>query len=130
VPEPAPDDRPLVCVDLDGVLNTFDAWVAPEYFHPPRPGAREFLKRLHDNGFRVCIFTCRWWEWTARWLEENGMAEYVESVTDKKPPAIAYVDDRAICFTGDFSATYQQILCFRPFWESAERERAADGGAA
>lgn len=115
---PEPDHtRPLVCVDLDGVLNMFDAWVAPEYFHPPRPGAREFLRRLNESGFRVCIFTCRWWEWVQRWLEQNAMAEFVESVTDKKPPAAAYVDDRAVCFTGDYNETYDRIMQFRPFWE-------------
>ena len=115
---PEPDhNRPLVCVDLDGVLNMFDAWVAPEYFHPPRPGAREFLRRLNESGFRVCIFTCRWWEWVQRWLEQNAMAEFVESVTDKKPPAAAYVDDRAVCFTGDYNETYDRIMQFRPFWE-------------
>ncbi len=117
-----PDEsKPLVCVDLDGVLNTFDEWRAPEYFHPPREGAREFLHRLNDAGFRVCIFTCRWHEWVERWLERHGMAQYVESVTDKKPPAHAYVDDRAICFRGDFEGTLQAITAFRPFWTEAAR---------
>jgi len=113
------DTRPLVCVDLDGVLNTFDAWVAPEFFHPPRPGAREFLQRLHESGYRICVFTCRWWEWVQSWLEQNGMAEFVESVTDKKPPADVYVDDRAVCFTGDYGDTFERILRFRPFWDRA-----------
>ena len=122
------DSRPLVCVDLDGVLNTFDAWVAPEFFHPPRPGAREFLQKLHESGYRICVFTCRWWEWAQRWLEQNGMAEFVESVTDRKPPAVAYVDDRAICFTGDFRDTHERILRFRPFWENAAAECARPEG--
>jgi hypothetical protein len=52
-------------------------------------------------------------------LEQNGMAEFVESVTDKKPPADVYVDDRAVCFTGDYARTFEQILRFRPFWEAA-----------
>ena len=113
------DSRPLVCVDLDGVLNLFDAWRAPEYFHPPRPGAREFLRKLNDAGFRVCIFTVRWCEWVERWLEENGLKAYVDSVTDKKPPAQVYLDDRAVCFRGDFEEAFEQIVRFRPFWEQA-----------
>lgn len=113
------DGRPVVCVDLDGVLNTFDAWRGSEHFHPPRPGAREFLIRLNEEGYRVVIFTCRWWEWVERWLEENGLRKYVDTVTDKKPPAHAYVDDRAVCFRGDYNATLEEIRGFRPFWEES-----------
>ena len=32
------EEKPIVCVDLDGVLNDYDGWRAPEYFHPPRAG--------------------------------------------------------------------------------------------
>ena len=41
------DDRPIVCVDLDGVLNDYDGWKGADYFHPPRPGAREFSQQLN-----------------------------------------------------------------------------------
>ena len=111
--------RPVVCVDLDGVLNTFDVWRSPEYFHPPRPGAREFLSRLNEAGYRVVIFTVRWREWVERWLEDNGLRQYVDEVTDKKRPAQVYLDDRAVCFRGDFEEAYRQIVNFRPFWEAA-----------
>jgi hypothetical protein len=100
----AQDDegRPTVCVDLDGVLNTFDEWRAPEYFHPPRPGAREFLAQLDEAGFRIVIFTVRWHEWVADWLRAHDLARHVALVTDCKPPAHVYLDDRAVCFRGDF----------------------------
>ena len=111
--------KPVVCVDLDGVLNLFDTWRSPEYFHPPRPGAKEFLIRLNEAGFSVCIFTCRWHEWAAKWLEDNGLAQYVDRVTDQKIPAEVYLDDRAVCFQGDFNQAYQQIVNFRPFWEAS-----------
>jgi phosphoserine phosphatase len=115
--EPLMDSRPAVCVDLDGVLNTFDEWRGPEFFHPPREGAREFLSALHGSGFRVVILTVRWHEWVRAWLEQHGLSEFVDEVTDRKPPAHAYVDDRAVCFRGDFSETLRHILEFRPFWE-------------
>ncbi len=113
------NDAPVVCVDLDGVLNTFDQWQGSEYFHPARPGAAEFLGRLNDAGFRVVIFTVRYHAWVEKWLQENGLAQLVSSVTDRKPPAHAYVDDRAICFRGDFEETFQEIVSFRPFWEAS-----------
>jgi hypothetical protein len=111
------DTRPTVCVDLDGVLNTFDEWRGPEFFHAPREGAREFLASLHAAGYRVVVFTVRWHEWTSKWLQQHGLSAFVDEVTDRKPPAHAYVDDRAICFRGDFPETLQQVICFRPFWE-------------
>ncbi|HZT39725.1 MAG TPA: haloacid dehalogenase-like hydrolase [Bryobacteraceae bacterium] len=110
------DTPRTVCVDLDGVLNAFDQWRGPEFFHPPREGAREFLAALKGQDFKVVVLTCRWHEWVAKWLREHGLAEFVDEITDRKPPAHVYVDDRAICFRGDFDQTLQAIQNFRPFW--------------
>jgi hypothetical protein len=115
--------RPTVCVDLDGVLNTYNEWRGPEFFHPPRPGATEFLQALKEAGYRVVVLTVRWHEWVRTWLDKHGMGEFVDEVTDRKPPAVAYVDDRAVCFRGDFDQTLNAVLQFRPFWEQAEAER-------
>jgi len=30
-------DRPLVCVDLNGVLDASTAWNSPDHWDPPRP---------------------------------------------------------------------------------------------
>ena len=38
-------------------------------------------------------------------------------VTDKKPPAFAYIDDRAICFEGDFLRTLDKLGEFKAHWE-------------
>ena len=117
MPQADDDQRPVICVDLDGVLNTFDAWRSPEYFHPLRPGAGDFLRRLKEDGYRVVIFTVRWFEWVEKWLEQNGVRQYVDQVTDRKCPAEVYLDDRAVCFRGDFEEAYRQIVTFKPFWE-------------
>ena len=116
MPLDASDNRPVVCVDLDGVLNLFDEYRGPEYFHPPRAGAREFLLALRNSGYRVVVFTVRWHEWVRAWLQQHGLADCVDDVTDRKPPAHAYLDDRAVCFDGDFGAALQRIREFRPFW--------------
>jgi hypothetical protein len=109
--------RSIVCVDLDGVLNLFDGWRSAEYFHPPRPGARDFLASLNQMGYRVVVFTVRWKPHVEQWLVQNGLAEFVDEVTDKKPPAHVYVDDRALCFHGDFQSALRQIPRFRAHWE-------------
>jgi hypothetical protein len=105
-------------VDLDGVLNAFDGWKGADYFHPPRPGAREFLERLNDLGYRVVVFTVRWAPHVEDWLVEWDLRRYVAEITDKKPPAHVYIDDRAICFSGDFASTLDQIARFKAHWEA------------
>jgi hypothetical protein len=111
------DEKPIVCVDLDGVLNAFDGWKGPDLFHPPRPGAREFLLKLNHLGFRVVVFTVRWAPHVETWLIRHRLSELVWLVTDKKPAAYVYVDDRAICFDGDFEKTLQEIGGFKAHWE-------------
>ena len=111
------DQRPIVCVDLDGVLNAFDGWKGADFFHPPRPGAREFLRALHGAGYRVVVFTVRWGPHVENWLVQHSLSEFVSQVTDKKPPAHVYVDDRAICFDGDFAGTLERIGSFKAHWE-------------
>lgn len=114
-------DRPTVCVDLDGVLNLFDGWRGPEHFHPPRPGAREFLERLNALGYDVIVFTVRWAPHVKEWLIEVGLDSLVSEVTNTKPAAHVYLDDRAVCFLGDFEAALKQITGFRAHWEPPAR---------
>lgn len=112
MPEPL-----TVCIDLDGVLNLYDGWRGADFFHPPRPGAADFLRGLKNRNFRVVVFTIRWAEHVEQWLERHGLRGFVDSVTDKKPVAHVYLDDRAICFEGDFDQALRQIAAFKAHWE-------------
>lgn len=111
------DERPTVCVDLDGVLNAYDGFRGGHYYHPPLPGACDFLRRLREMGFRVVVLTVRWQPDVEEWLLQHGLREYVDEVTDRKPPAHVYVDDRAICFRGDYDAALEEIARFKAYWE-------------
>ncbi|HYC92780.1 MAG TPA: hypothetical protein VEO54_26460 [Thermoanaerobaculia bacterium] len=111
------DGRPVVCVDLNGVLDAYTGWRGPEHWDPPRDGAESFLRSLRDHGFRVVIFTTRWAADARRWLDEHGLGSYVDEVTDRKPAAHVFVDDRAVCFRGDFDATLSDVLSFTAHWE-------------
>jgi hypothetical protein len=109
---------PIVCVDLNGVLDTYQGWQGPDHFDPPRPGARAFLEALAARGYAVVLFTTRYADDVWRWLDANGLAPLVTEVTDRKPAAHVFVDDRAICFRGDFSVTLEAIDNFAAHWEA------------
>ena len=111
------DPRLIVCVDLNGVLDLYTGWKDPKHWDPPREGAGAFLQELNERGFRVVVFTTRWGDDAQTWLAQHGLDRWVSEVTDKKPAAHVFVDDRAVCFRGDFRATLTQILEFRAHWE-------------
>jgi hypothetical protein len=56
-----------------------------------------------------------------RWLREHGLHDLVSDVTDRKPAAHVFVDDRAVCFRGDFDETLRRIDSFVAHWEARER---------
>jgi cysteine desulfurase / selenocysteine lyase len=107
---------PLVCVDLNGVLDAYEGWRGPDHWDPPRPGAREFLRQLRAAGCRVTVFTTRHYRGAWDWLLRHDMGTLVDEVTDRKPPADVFVDDRAVCFRGDFRAVLADVLAFTPHW--------------
>lgn len=107
--------RPRICVDLDGVLNLYTGWKGENVFASPRPGAVEFLKALAEKGYEVVVFTTRNHGWTWTWLSDHGLGDFVERVTNEKLPAMAYVDDRAVRFRGEFDQVLEDIK-EPPFW--------------
>jgi hypothetical protein len=109
--------RPLVCVDLNGVLDAYTGWKDPDHWDPPRAGARAFLESLHAHGFDVVVFTTRHPTGVRRWLREHHLHDLVLAVTRRKPPAHVFIDDRAICFQGDFDQALKQVIGFKAHWE-------------
>jgi selenocysteine lyase/cysteine desulfurase len=114
-----PPDTParVVCVDLNGVLDRYAGWRGEEHWDAPAPGAREFLRTLRDQGCRIVVFTTRHYLGAQRWLAEHDLLQYVSEVTDTKPAADVFVDDRAICHRGDFAETIEQVLAFSTHWQ-------------
>jgi hypothetical protein len=106
-----------VCLDFDGVMNTYDGWMGPEYLFEPREGLKEFLSKLNEAGFKIVVNSTRTAKSIYGWLDEHNLRMFVDLVTDTKPPAVAYIDDRGICFRGNFDEVFEQLLKFKVFWE-------------
>lgn len=105
-----------VCVDFDGVLAQYAGWTGPDNLGSPRPGAKFFLEEIAKLGMKVVILTTRDPVRIQFWLLENGLSELVDRVTREKPPAVAYIDDRAIVFRGNFSDALTDLKRFVPYW--------------
>lgn len=106
-----PKRRRTIAVDFDGVIHRYSkGWRDGSIYDPPIDGAREALARIHTR-YDVVIFTTRvnpemrgsdvQMGRVLEWLEEHGMrrGEHFDDITHAKPPALAYIDDRALHFT-------------------------------
>lgn len=122
-------ERYTIAVDFDGVLHSYSSpWVDEHTIpDPPVPGAIKWLNGI-ANHFNVVIFTTRGRTWRGRlsvlkWLWSHGASspdaetwsDLPFKVTNKKPPALVYLDDRAIRFDGNNFPTAQQIHAARPW---------------
>lgn len=114
----------VVCVDFDG---TIAPWGDLFGFPPPLPGAVDFVNGLTEEGYTVYIFTSRL---SKVWLMAEGydvaeglfrqatyLQEYCEryginvaGATAEKVPAIAYIDDKAIAFRGEWRPVASEFL--------------------
>lgn len=109
------DQVKTIAVDFDGVIHAYSrGWDDGTIYDPPLPGALDGLRALMEH-YAVFIHTTRTPSHVAEWLSEHGFQTCVEGpmhapmtfwneqgrllVTDRKLPAVAYLDDRAVRFT-------------------------------
>ena len=109
--------KKTIALDIDGVLaqHSKGAFQAGQ-IGDPVPGALEFVQRLLDNDYKVVIYSARPVGLIYQWLNQHKFPSL--QISEGKPVASCYVDDRAITFIGDFNNILQEILNFRPWWES------------
>lgn len=114
-----------VVFDFDGVIHSYTSgWKGEDTVpDPPVPGIREALKEIHDAGYEVVVVSTRCATIKGHgaieaWLYDNGLREYIDKVCKEKSPAVAYIDDRAICFDGHPEALLKKIKNFQPWYKN------------
>jgi len=129
--------KPILCVDFDGVIHSYSSpWVdAATIPDPPVPGALLWLWKATE-WFDVQIYSSRSKTEEGRaamrgWMKYHSLDEFsadhpmtgADSVypigfASEKPAAFLTIDDRAICFEGDFSDLGESpadLLDFKPW---------------
>ena len=108
----SPDAKGVLCVDFDATIVPWGPLFNTEA--QALPGAVDAINELWDSGWQIVIFTSRL---SPSWHKHSGekgnvQRKYVQDtlkrlgipyskITAEKVPAEAYIDDRAIEFTGD-----------------------------
>ena len=115
--------KKTVVFDFDGVIHSYKSgWQgAVTIPDPPVEGIEKALKDVHDAGYEVVIVSTRCAHLGGKmaietWLDIWGLYTYVDKVCKEKPPAIVYIDDRAICFDGKPENLLEQIKTFKPWY--------------
>lgn len=109
-----------VVFDFDGVIHNYkNGWKGPDIIDDePVEGIRESIIDIRNAGYRVAVVSARCGypggiEAISEWLDRHDIV--VDQVTKEKPPAICYIDDRAIRFDGHPETLLEQVVNFQPW---------------
>jgi len=112
--------RPILVLDFDGVLHSYTSgWQgASNIPDEPVPHAQTFVNDALEH-FEVAIYSSRshqkggiraMKEWLRKWHFPYTSLQF----PTLKPPAMLTIDDRAICFNGQWP-TIQTLKEFKPW---------------
>lgn len=118
------DRKPILCMDFDGVIHSYTSpWQSEAIIpDPPVTGAFHWIERALEV-FDVHIYSRRSISESGRkamalWFGRHGGGRLVERLTfaHEKPAAFLTIDDRAVCFQGEWSKLDPRKLReFRPW---------------
>lgn len=94
--------KPTLAVDFDGVIHIGGHGMPGEVEGQMSDGCAQALKQLSER-YRLVVFTARQdFAAVRRWLVTQKISDLIDDVSNVKPQALAYIDDRAIHFGGDW----------------------------
>ena len=113
-----------ICIDIDDTICRYDGWHGSDHFGKVIPGAKDSIRKLHEKGWYIIMFTTRSnRESIRKFLEAkdiyfdaiNENPHQPENALGGKPIADVYLDDKAITFKGDWPLAYKEIINFTPW---------------
>jgi len=107
--------KKIVALDLDGVLARYTSYKGPDIIEDPSPEGVELLIEL-SRRWTVIIHSARATAAVEAWLRKHRLIQYTSGInccpikgTAGKPVAIAYIDDRAVPWTGNIEKTLREV---------------------
>lgn len=92
-----------IAIDFDGVLHEFqNGWDGDVPKNPPIKDALWAVNTLRNAGHEVIIYTTRDPQHVKNWLGRYNFP--LLEVTNTKPRALAYIDDRGIRFENNWQS--------------------------
>lgn len=115
-------NKKTVVFDFDGVIHSYTSgWIGDTAIpDPPFPGIREAIVDIRKK-YRVVVVSTRCASEEGKAAIKEWLAKYdivVDDITKEKPPAVVYIDDRAICFDGHADLLAARIEAFQPFYSA------------
>jgi len=126
------DFRPTLCIDFDGVIHSYEkGWQDGTIYGTVVPGFFEWMEIARDY-FKLVIYSSRSQEdagviamslWLHEqrnaWIKAGGKRDPVKPLeiefAHEKPAAWLTIDDRAVCFRGDWNAPELIPVAMRAF---------------
>lgn len=120
-----------VCIDFDGVIAHAhgDGWEVG-VFGEPINGVQKSLQFFRDIGWKIIIHTVRGEvEFLKSYLQKYGIPfdhinfnpENEPNMNPGKPLADIYIDDRAICFMGEWNNQFvEKVLNFKKWYDKTK----------
>lgn len=110
--------KKTIVFDFDGVIHSYKSgWQGIDVISDePTQGIKEVIDRLRESDYEVVIVSTRSAKKEGMTAIKEWLAKYsieVDDVKTEKPPALVYVDDRAICFDGKTDGLFEKIVNFK-----------------
>jgi hypothetical protein len=136
------DFRPTICLDFDGCLHSYErGWQDGKIYGTLVSGFCEWAEVAKEK-FKLVIYSSRsktqegrdamydWlvpeiWQWAENRIGGSTLSAGDFEFAHEKPAAWLTIDDRTICFKGDWSApelTPDAIRAFKPWNVSQPKE--------
>lgn len=112
-----------VVFDFDGVIHSYmSGWKGADVIpDPPVNGIKEAIDKFIENGYEVVVVSTRCTTFDGLEAVKDYLKTYgiKAKVMAEKPPAVCYIDDRAVCFDGHPEKLFDIVDNFKP-WNRKE----------